>query len=301
MHLAYLLMIHKNFNQFKRLFHAIHERSNVYVVHVDAKSDQNFHLDVKAFLQSFPNAHLLPSQPCIWGGFSMVEIELKAMQLLLDLDLNWDFLINLSGQDFPLKTQAEIKSFLNDNRESNFITVFDDDFISQWCTPYTLFRPRSSSKNFLNARSRIEYSYLEVPFLSKLIWIPFKRQFLKNTDWYAGWQWFILNRKFCEYVSTSSELEEYIRFFRHTFIPDESFFQTFIMNSMFRDSVVNDFKRAVFWNSDKGVKILRKDDFDRLIPLNCFFARKFDERIDEEIIGQLESYLFSSSYQTKSD
>lgn len=294
MQIAYLIMIHKNFKQFTRLFNAIYDKSNVYAIHIDKKSDKIFHENVRSFLSGYTNVLLMKSQPCIWGGFSMVDIELKAIYELLKLSSEWKFFINLSGQDFPLKTQDQIKEILSAKENSNFITVFDDEFINQWCTPYTLFRPKSKNKNFLNPRARIEYFYFEVPFIPKLVWIPKKRSFLKDTTWYAGWQWFALNRVFCEYLFQSSKLEQYIDFYKKTFIPDESFFQTFIMNSKFKSSVVNDNKRMVSWNSDKGVKIIRESDYDTLIQSTNIFARKFDETVDSKIFDKLEQHLTMS-------
>ena len=47
------------------------------------------------------------SMPTIWGGASLLQMHLKAMKELDDLKQNgtwnWDFLINLSETDFPIK------------------------------------------------------------------------------------------------------------------------------------------------------------------------------------------------------
>ena len=37
------------------------------------------------------------------GGFSMIQAELDAMEYLLNVSSEWDFFINLSGDDYPLK------------------------------------------------------------------------------------------------------------------------------------------------------------------------------------------------------
>ena len=55
----------------------------------------------------------------------MVDAELKGMKELLKLSQNWDFFINLSGQDFPLRPQAVIKDFLKSNKRKNFIKIAD--------------------------------------------------------------------------------------------------------------------------------------------------------------------------------
>lgn len=292
MRLAYLVMIHKNLEQVKRFFGSIYDAENFYLFHVDQKSGQDFFQSVGEFLREFPNVRLMPSQNCRWGGYSMVDIELKAIRQLLGWSGDWQFFINVSGQDFPLKTQTEIKSFLAAHEENNFLTVFDSEFIENWCNPYPLFRPRATNKNFLNARSRIERVFLELPGVSRLLYVPLvKRPFINGVEWFAGWQWMLLNRRFCEYLFDRAELDKYVKFFKNTFIPDEGFFQTVIMNSPHRETVVNDFKRTVTMQDAGGVKIFRTADFDYLMSSDNFFARKFDADVDNQIIERLEREL----------
>jgi len=288
MRLAYLIITHKNLEQFKRLFRATYARDNLYVVHVDIKSEPEYHRGVSEFVASYPNARIMQSGNCRWGGYSMVDIELKAIQQMIEWDSDWSFFVNLSGQDFPLKTQDNIKSFLKGREDKNFITVFDDEFISRWVNPYPLFRPRAISPNHLNARTRVERYYWEIPHSRRILYLPLiKRDFITGATWYAGWQWCLLNRDFCEYICHACEVKKYVRFFRHSFIPDESFFQTVIMNSEYRDTVVNDHLRTIIMLPN-GVKIFRERDYDLLVSSGGLFARKFDETVDPFIISRLE-------------
>lgn len=295
MKLAYLIIAHKNPEQLQRLFRILYHPENFYVFHLDAKSSPEFQKTVRSFLDQFSNVHLLESENCRWGGFSMVHIELAAIEYLLRWNHQWDFFINLSGQDFPLKTQNQIISYLKKHAEKNFITVFDQTFIDSWCNPYLFFRPAASDPDFLNAQSRVERYYVEVPGISQLLYIPFfKRRFMPGLTWHAGWQWMILNRKFCEYIFTPGIVEPYIRFFKNTFIPDEGFFQTLIMNSPFKETIVNDYKRTVNWQHRGDVNIYRSEDYDFLTESHGLFARKFDQNIDSDIISRLEKRLMDS-------
>jgi len=292
MRLAYLIIIHKNAEQVKRLFKSVYDPENFYLFHIDAKAPNSLHSSIKEYLQPYLNVEIMTSQNCRWGGYSMVDIELKAIERFLEWNKEWKFFINLSGQDFPLKTQNQIKSFLQNNQDKNFVTVFDEEFIKSWCNPYLLFRPTSTNKNFLNAKSRVERLFIEVPGLSQLIYVPFvKRKFIDGATWYAGWQWMLLNREFCEYLFDECDLEKYTRFFKKTFIPDEGFFQTVIMNSPYRETVINNYKRTVTWIDKGDVIIYKGDKYDFLINSDNLFARKFDTNIDSDIILKLEQRL----------
>ena len=77
-----------------------------------------------------------------------------------------------------------------------------------------------------------------------------RRFLIRRSDWYGGSAWFILNRQLCEYVVDTREVREYRWFFKNTEVPVESFFQTVIMNSEHRDTVVNDNKRMITWDDN---------------------------------------------------
>ena len=54
----------------------------------------------------------------IWGGASLLTMLVSAMKQLLEMSdwVDWDFVLNLSESDFPVKTQAELVEFLSNNR-----------------------------------------------------------------------------------------------------------------------------------------------------------------------------------------
>ena len=72
---------------------------------------------------------------------------------------------------------------------------------------------------------------------------------------------------------------DYVRFF-NVLIPDELFFQTLIMNSTLRDSVVNDNLRYLDWSREPAPAVLGVGDVDRMLGSDKLFARKFDETVD---------------------
>ena len=116
--IAYLLLVHRYPEQFKRLFKAIYDPRNHYVVHVDKNSGPELASEIRAFLLPYGNADMLDGKKALWGGYSLVEAELRGMERLLQMG-DWSHFINLSGQDFPLKTQKQIIAYLiaNKNRE----------------------------------------------------------------------------------------------------------------------------------------------------------------------------------------
>jgi len=270
MKIAYLILIHNNFAQFQLLFDSIYYKDHIYLIHVDKKSDKEFHNRVKSYLSSYSNAHIMKSQICNWGGFSMVDVQIKGLQKLLQISKDWDFFINLSGQDFPLKSQQYIMDFLGKNKDNNFIDA--RDLISE-----------------SNSLFRIRKFYIE--FGKYLINTRFKRAYPKGIKPYYGSQWFILNRDFCNFFVKDKTTKKIIKFYKNTFIPDEAVFQTAIMNSSFHSTVISNNKRALRMYDDGKPMILKSDDFEYLYSYERFFGRKFDINVDSEIIDKLKSHI----------
>lgn len=274
--IAYLILVHRYPQQFKRLFKSIYNENNIYLIHIDKKANDSSFNEIEKFLADFPNAHITKSTCVTWGGYSMVQSELDGIETLLRLNKNWDFFINLSGQDFPLKNQNDIQQFLSQNRNINFIKT-NDQIINR---PDTL--------------NRIEH-YFKESNLTGLSGPLHKRQYMKNITPYIGGQWMILTRDCCAFIAESNEISQFKAFYRNTLIPDEAFFQTVLMNTENSFSIVNDDKRAIIWVPEGDIKLrpktLLEGDLEFLLSGDNLFARKFDEKVDTKIISALETSL----------
>ncbi len=87
------------------------------LVHVDKKADA-FHAALAAELAHTPSPHVhLARQRFdgIWGHSSIVHIQLSGFFELLDLG-DWGHVINLSGEDFPLRASEDIARTLQQPR-----------------------------------------------------------------------------------------------------------------------------------------------------------------------------------------
>ncbi|XP_028619030.1 N-acetyllactosaminide beta-1,6-N-acetylglucosaminyl-transferase isoform X1 [Grammomys surdaster] len=111
--LAYIMVIHKDFNTFERLFRAIYMPQNVYCVHVDSKATETFKEAVSQLVNCFPNAFLASRMELVvYGGFSRLQADVNCMKDLVASKVRWKYVINTCGQDFPLKTNKEIVNYL---------------------------------------------------------------------------------------------------------------------------------------------------------------------------------------------
>jgi hypothetical protein len=272
--IAYLLLVHRYPEQFKRLFKAIYDPRNHYVVHVDKNSGPELASEIRAFLLPYGNADMLDGKKALWGGYSLVEAELRGMERLLQMG-EWSHFINLSGQDFPLKSQKQIIAFLIANKNREFIKVLDQALDR----PDTMLRV---SEFVVELDDRIEQTAVSRPFLS-------------DAAPYIGNQWMIVSRAFCDFVCHDQRADRYKSFYQNTFIPDEGFFQTVMMNTSVHNDIVSDDLRMIDWVPDGDIKLRPRtyvsDDADALKASPALFARKFDQTVDGDIIAKLERHL----------
>lgn len=276
--IAYLILVHRFPEQFKRMFRAIHDPQNHYLIHVDKKSGSALATDIAAFLADYPNAAILEAQNTSWGGYSLVDAEIRGMAQLLKMGADWTHFINLSGQDFPLNSQAEIADFLRRNPGREFIRILDQQAIR----PDTMHR----------------VNHIALEWFGRIFRTRIARKFLKDVTPYIGTQWMIVSREFCEFVCHAPEALRYKRFYRRSFIADEGFFQTIMMNAAPHGEIVPNDLRMIDWIPDGEIKLRPRtfelDDAAALLASDDLFARKFDMNEHPRILDILEAHITAS-------
>lgn len=272
--IAYLILVHRLPEQFKMMFKAVYDVENYYLIHIDKKANEEIGEEIAEFLAPYKNVFIQDSQKVVWGGYSMVQAELDGMKYLLDLDVDWDYFVNLSGQDYPLKSQAIIRQFLTENNGKSYIKIANQELV----------RPETMN--------RIENHFEELE--ENISLETHTRAFMKDVTPYIGGQWMILTRNCCEFICNSDEVKKFEDYYVNTLIADESFFQTVLMNTSFDGILIDDDKRAIIWIPDGDIKLrpktFTKEDFAFLHLEENIFARKFDDHVDNDIIDKMKDF-----------
>lgn len=280
--IAYFILVHRYPEQFKRLFKSVYAPGNQYVIHIDKSSGADLASDITEFLEAYQGVQILPPQNALWGGYSLVEAELRGMTMLLEMGANWTHYVNLSGQDFPLKSQNYIREFLAAHPGKQFIRALDQ---------------RSMRADTMN---RLNHYFIES--MGQIVPTQLPRAFLSGARPYIGTQWKVVTRSFCEFVCHDPKADRYKEFYRNSFIADEALFQTVMMNHDEFGEVMNDDLRMIDWVPDGTIKLRPRNygvgDISRLKASTDLFARKFDATEDPLILGLLEAHLSSPTAQS---
>jgi len=301
MGLAYCILAHKNPAQIARLLKAIAHPDNVCTLHYEKRAPRSEHDAIARLAQEFPNVHLLPSRPILWGRYSQIATQIEGMEHALRISRNWSHFITLSGQDYPLKPQPEMIRELSVTSSSSFVSFFDP-----FVEPY--WHNVEDRVGRVHLDSLALETVLKLPFFGRRLrslcgwnnrmpFVPFVRR--ARPDWFrymGGANHVILSRSAAEHLSSDPAAKRIIRWLRYSGHPDESIFQSVLLNSPLASSIVNDDRRAIFWE---------KSGAPSPVTLTCahlpwlheernkgkLFARKFDTSVDNEVLAHIEKEI----------
>lgn len=151
MDIAFTIVVHKDVEQIARLLRMIHRVNNYYCIHLDYRSGKFFEEALTGVAKCFgPNVELVPKEERAivnWGDESVLKPQFTCGKQALNRHLTWRYLLNIVGQEFPLKTNLEIQAALKALNGSNMIESFNIDRFKRWVMNRTL--PYDVSYDFL--------------------------------------------------------------------------------------------------------------------------------------------------------
>ncbi|XP_030840764.1 xylosyltransferase 2 isoform X2 [Strongylocentrotus purpuratus] len=244
--IAYVLVVHgRALRQVRRLIRLLYHRDHFFYIHVDQRSDY-LHREISAISERFSNIRVTPWRyATIWGGASLLQVYLRAIDDLIQMkDVKWDFFINLSESDFPIKTNELLVAFLTKNREFNFLKSHGRDDSSRFIKKQGLDRLFYECDNHM--------------------WRLGDRELPQGIHMDGGSDWITLNYEFAKYISEGDDslLKGLKQFYKYTLLPAESFFHTVIQNSRMCDSLVDNNLRVTNWKRKLGCQCQYKHIVD---------------------------------------
>jgi Core-2/I-Branching enzyme len=277
---AYLILAHGNPEQLARLVKALPRSSPVFI-HFDLRAPDEVYQEVRRRLGARPLLYFVKRQKCWWASFGIVEGTINLVQSLAASDLPYDYATLLSGSDYPIKSNFEIASYLDRNRGREFIESFLLTAPNRW----------SEDGGYSTTPRRVLGRHLH--FRSRMVRLPGLRTMPGGLKPYGGSQWWTLSKEAIGFVAEFVErTPEMVSFFRGCFAPDESFIQSAVSNSSLAARVTGDNLRVAIWGRPHPPypATLTIDDQDMLRESTRHFARKFDPRVDSQILDLLDEW-----------
>ncbi|KAM7402420.1 hypothetical protein PAMP_017662 [Pampus punctatissimus] len=255
--IAFIVTVHKELELFMRLLRAIYMPQNVYCIHVDAKAPLEYQAAVRKLVSCFENTFLSShSETVTYAGFSRLQADLNCMKDLAKSKIGWRKVVNLCGQDFPVKSNLELVQYMKSKewRDRNM-------------TP--------GVKQPVSMRYRTQLQHMEITGSH----VALKGKGLKkgppphNLEVYFGTAYFALTRAFVDFVLRSPIAHDLLEWSKDTFSPDEHYWVT-----------LNHIKGHYV----RDICIYGVEDLPWIINRNSMFANKFESNTFPKALDCLE-------------
>jgi hypothetical protein len=278
---AYLVISHRNPAQVRRLVGALGEGGGeVFVRHDERRS----RLDA-----DLPARRIEDDIEVEWGQSSHLEMLLNALARVRE-ESDPDWLVVVSGQDYPLRPLAEIEARLERASDDAYLGNpwrLDDsqgEFFRRyayWHTRVPAFTPRPPRRlEGLVYRRDLPTSQRPMLGIRRRPGIPF-------ACWVSS-DWPILNRRALEAVLRPRP--RLMRHYRRCFAASESYFATILENEPGLELSGDDRRFVRFAAGAPSPDLLTSADLGALLASGAHFARKFDSEVDAEVLDSLDEH-----------
>ncbi|XP_066282387.1 N-acetyllactosaminide beta-1,6-N-acetylglucosaminyl-transferase-like [Branchiostoma lanceolatum] len=291
--IAYILTVHKSAAQVELLLHSIYTPYNVYCIHVDKRSPSAFRAALSAVADCYDNvfiSHRLES--VVYGGYSRLQADLNCLHDLVESHVKWRYVINLAGQDFPLKTQNEIVAQLK--------VLCGQNDIPGVQSSSSIHSDRTGFVHEVVSTNDGEMSVVKTE--------KRKSPPPHNVTIYTGIAYYIASREFMSWVLKDKVARNLLEWSQDTYSPDEFYWAT--LNKLpaapggFSKPTWSSSIRAIKWVYFEGkqyppcrgkyvrdVCVFGIGDLQWLINCHHLFANKFDLNFDPVVLQCLQELL----------
>ncbi len=267
--ICYLLLCHKNPAAVIDQVNMLTGQGDCVVIHIDRSAPSEVGQQIRSGLAGMADVRFAKSVKCGWGEWSLVKASLNALRLGEAEFPEATHFYLISGDCMPIKSAGTVHAHLETN-DQDIIEVHD--FLDSGWIKVGMKEERLIYRHYFNERGqkRLFYSALE---LQKRLGLA--RDIPEGLRVMIGSQWFCLRRKTVEKIlALVARRKDLIRFFRTTWIPDETFFQSLVYHLVPKAEIASHPPTFLLF-SDYGMPVnFQNDHYDFLIQQDRFFARK---------------------------
>ena len=265
--IAFLLMAHRDPVALAAKALSLTSHGDKVAIHFDARAKRADWKRLRAELAGNPNITFARRIRCGWGEYSLVQASLNLIRAAQSAftDVTHYFLI--SGDCYPTKSRGYLDRYLSDDRDVIEVSDFYGDWIKTG-----MREDRLRYRHWFNERERKKLFYASLEFQRRMGWT---REVPDGIEMRIGSQWWVLRASTIEKVMNFvRRRKDVVRFFRTTWIPDETFFQTLVAH-LVPDEELAKHPPTHLRFSDYGMPLVfHQDHADYLRVAHAPFARK---------------------------
>lgn len=279
MRMAHIILVYKDPPQIERLIRKLSHPDFDFYIHVDAKFD----LKPFEYLGQMERVYFTRNRLKVrWAGFSFTKAVFNCMEEALESGRGYDFINCMSGQDYPLVSTQQFHSFFAQRLGQNFLAI--EEYGSEWWKRAAIRIHKYHMTDFDFKGRYVVQSVLNAVAPDRKFPLDYTLFGSERATW-----WTMAADCAAYLVKFLKNNPRVRRFAKFTWAPDEYLIPTLIMNSPFREKVVNDNYRYIDWSKGgSNPKILAAEDFNAMRNSGKLLARKFDVKVDTRILDMLD-------------
>jgi len=268
--IAFLLLCHRDPDAAADLARGLVAGGDKVAIHHDGRAPAADFARLRAALAETPGIAFTPRRiRCGWGEWSLVEATIEAARTALAAFPDATHFYMISGDCAPIKSAAYAHARLDaddaDRIESH--DFFDSDWIRTG-----LREERLIYRHWFNERRQKPWFYRAMELQRRL---RLARPLPDGLRIKIGSQWWCLRRGTLERVlAFLDSRRDLVRFFRTTWIPDETLFQTLVRHLVPEGEIRNRTPTFLLFTDYGMPATFYNDQHDFLLAQDALFARK---------------------------
>ena len=283
---AILITAYTDFLHLVDLVTSFDERFDVYI-HVDRRVYLS--ATARRLLENLPGVKAVGQEYAVnWGCRAHIDAILWLCRRALEGSPDAAYLHLISGTDLLLKPPQAFCDFFDAHQGQNFMEVFPLP-TPRWHGGWMrlAWRHPLDRLDLRNAHELAIYCrYLRCQRATG------KMRPLPDFPVYGGSTWWDLTREAVDYVCTHANWNGWYDRLADTYVPEEVYVQTLLMNSPLRDTLTDRLLRYIDWTPRRGHSpaVLDETDLPALLASDAMFARKVDSRTSARLIDHINRH-----------
>lgn len=275
--IAFILLCHKDPDAIIQQAQQLTAVGDFIAIHFDARAPKAAFAKIKDALGDNPNVTFATKRiKCGWGEWSLVQATLYAVEAAEAAFPRATHFYMVSGDCMAIKSARYAHGFLD---------AFDRDY----CESFDFFRSEWIKTGFKEERLIYRHWFNERTQKRRFYWsfwaqqkMGITREVPRDIQVMIGSQWWCLRRTTIEAIlQFTRDRTDVMRFFRTTWIPDETFFQTLLRHLVPGDQIENRTLTHLMF-TDYGMPVtFYNDHYDLLLGQDALFARKISPEARE--------------------
>lgn len=302
---AYLIMAHANWDLLEKIILQLDDENHDIYLHISSLSTD---FDPARFepIVKKSKLYMLPRIACTWAGFCLVRVHFEFLRAATPKEYFYYHVI--SGVDLPLHSNAYLQNFFDKHYPAEFIH---------------LSRNVSRRVYMVTAYKQLLLRWVHKPVFFRLCYLGINTVYgglqnlfgknrvkkrLKDRPLKTGSSWWSITHGCAKYVlEHEAWVEE--KFSDVQMCSDEIYLQTLLWQSPFRETLFTDHiykevysyhARFIYWGDHPPLSgrptPIRMAQLPYLLGVEELFARKFDPKIDSEVIDRVLTYAQNEQF-----